>query len=354
MDNTYTNLIIYYFSGTGNARNCSGWIAEEATARGLMAHLINIDRFDKVIIPELDEGRTLIGFAYPTHGFNAAPIMLRFLSRFPRLKNCDTFLMNTRAGMKLSRFFLPGISGLAQYIPALMLLMKGYRILAMKPVDLPSNWISLHPGLKQEVVDSIYARWHEKINVFSEKVLAGKRNYRALFDLPIDIWLFPISIGYYLIGRYALAKTFIVTDRCTGCQLCVHQCPTQSILMRGKYPYWKLSCESCMRCMNNCPERAIETAHTVSGFLWYVAWGILAPIFFSIVLDSGILQVEPGSFRAKILDWVISGIVTIVFVSLAYYLMHFLLRFRFFNKFIAYTSFTHYKFWRRYKAPDAG
>jgi Pyruvate/2-oxoacid:ferredoxin oxidoreductase delta subunit len=350
----YKNLLIFYFSGTGNALNCSKWIAGEAEKQGLTVHVNSIDRFEKINIPELADGRTLIGFLYPTHGFNAAPIMLRFLGQFPKLEKSDVFMVNTRAGMKLSRFFLPGLSGMAQYIPALMLLIKGYKVVAMKPADLPSNWISLHPGLKQKVVISIHDRWQRKMKNFAGKLLAGKRNYRALYELPIDLLLLPITLGYYFIGRYALAKTFIATDSCTSCQLCVKQCPTNSIKMIGDYPYWKLSCESCMRCMNSCPERAIETAHTFSGAVWYLIWALLSPFLYTIVIRSEIIPLPYGYFWTRLLDWTIVGITTVICVSIAYYLMHFLLRFRFFNKFISVTSLTHYKFWRRYKAPDAG
>lgn len=42
----------------------------------------------------------------------------------------------------------PGLSGLALILPALMLRLKGYRIKGLRPLDLPSNWISLHPGLR--------------------------------------------------------------------------------------------------------------------------------------------------------------------------------------------------------------
>lgn len=351
MSTIYNNLVIYYFSGTGNARRSSEWIADVARSEGLKVHLVNIDRFENITIPALYEGRTLIGFAFPTHGFNAAPIMLRFIALFPKRRNCDVFLINTRAGMKLSKIFLPGISGLAQYLPALMLILKRYPIVAMKPVDLPSNWISLHPGLKESVVISIYERWHRKIQKFAKKMLAGKKNFRALFDLPIDICLFPIAFGYYFIGRYTLAKTFVAIDNCNACGICVKECPTKSIVMKGAYPYWKLSCESCMRCMNNCPQRAIETAHTFSGVVWYLTWGVAAPLFFTKLINSQVIPIAAGSILAKLVDWGIWALTTIVFISIAYYLMHYLLRFRFFNKFIAFTSLTHYKFWRRYKAP---
>ena len=65
----YDQLILYYFSGTGNARNAAIWIEKIAKEKGLTTYLINIDRFKTIDIPELSE-KTLIGFCSPTHGFN--------------------------------------------------------------------------------------------------------------------------------------------------------------------------------------------------------------------------------------------------------------------------------------------
>ena len=87
---------------------------------------------------------------FPTHGFNAAPIMIRFIAGFPRGLGREVFLLNTRAGMKLSKIFLPGISGVALLLPAFILWIKGYRCIGFRPVDLPSNWIPLHPGIEEK------------------------------------------------------------------------------------------------------------------------------------------------------------------------------------------------------------
>ena len=91
----YNNLIIYYFSGTGNAKNASLWILKVAEENGLKTQLINIDRFKTIDPPELT-GRTLIGFCSPTHGFNLPPIVLKFIRKFPKVNNADAFILNTR------------------------------------------------------------------------------------------------------------------------------------------------------------------------------------------------------------------------------------------------------------------
>jgi len=115
----YTKLQIYYFSGTGNAKFAAKEIAELSKQKGLNTKVINIAG-DELCFSELNAD-ALIGFCYPTHGFNAPPIILKFLSRFPKGKS-DIFLLNTRAGMKLFKLQTPGLGGLALWLPIDVLL----------------------------------------------------------------------------------------------------------------------------------------------------------------------------------------------------------------------------------------
>ncbi len=256
----WNSLYIYYISGTGNARLSSQWIAEEAQKKGMKTVVQQIDRLENIIMPSPDD-KPLIGFAYPTHGFNAAPIMLRFMAGFPRGLGTEIFLVNTRAGMKLYKIFMLGLTGLALVLPAFILWLKGYKCIGFRPVDLPSNWIPLHPGIKNKVIESIIARCEPIVRKFASKILSGRKVYRGLYSLPIDILISPIAAGYYLGGRFFLSKTFIANSDCNNCGICIKECPTASIIYVRNRPYWKLTCESCMRCLNHCPQKAIEAAH---------------------------------------------------------------------------------------------
>ena len=120
-------LLIYFFSGTGNARNVAHWFAETATGRDIPAKTIDIAGTDRKNIASPPPG-SLVGFVSPTHGFNYPPAMMYFIFRFPLSRGNRAFLMNTRAGMKLSKWFVPGLSGIALWLSAIVLLLKGYRI----------------------------------------------------------------------------------------------------------------------------------------------------------------------------------------------------------------------------------
>lgn len=343
----YDRLIIYYFSGTGNAKRAASWIYDKAGQSGINTRLINIaDKKNQYeFVP--DE-RTLIGFCYPTHGFNAPPIVIRYLLKFPKSDRGNVFLLNTRAGMKLSKLFMPGLSGLAQLFPAMVLLLKGYRIKGMQPMDLPSNWISVHPGLKKKVIDSIFKRCNRITDQFTEHILNGKNIYKGLISLPIDLLISPIGVAYYFFGRFMIAKTFFASHNCNNCGLCIKDCPVSAIKEKYGRPYWTFNCESCMKCLNHCPQRAIETPHGFTFLVWWAAMSFVPIIVFK-KLKIVFHDFYGLSFLMEILYYIFLGMA----IWGAYHFLHFMLRFKFFSLLITYTSLTKFRFWRRYKAPAA-
>jgi len=347
--NSYPSCQIYYFSGTGNALNVSQWLQKIGIEKGIPTQLIDIGKSEDRLHPSVVES-SLIGFVAPTHGFNFAPIMFHFIIRFPRAKSNRIFIINTRAGMKAGKLFLPGLSGLTQFLAAGILMFKGYKVKAMYPVDLPSNWISLHPGLKNTVVESIFFKQQTKINKIGHLIFDGKKNYRAAYDIIQDLIIAPISIGYYLVGRFLIAKSFIASSDCNHCNICIKQCPVKAIKEVDGKPFWTYKCESCMRCMNSCPKRAIETVH---GF--FAAVLILSNIIIGLhyyqnsSIENLFSNYLPG-FLNQMVVFIISSFIYILLFFSSYYILHYLLRYRWFERLVLLTSFTKYKFWRRYNS----
>jgi len=343
----WDTLYIYCFSGTGNALASSLWIADEAGKRGLRSCVQQIDKINDIKMPSANEN-PLIGFAFPTHGFNAAPIMLRFVAGFPSGLGKEVFVLNTRAGMKLSKLFLPGLSGMALIVPALILWLKGYRCIGFRPVDLPSNWIPLHPGLKEKVIKSIFIRCEGIVRNFTCKILSGKKVCRGLFSLPVDLLISPVSLGYYIGGRFFLSKTFITTDKCNNCGLCIKECPTGSIKYVNGRLYWRLTCESCMRCLNHCPQKAIEAAHGMAAGFLILITAVSARF---ILLAAEAIGFTSGSWGWKITSQIMNIMLTILIPLVLYRIIHFAMGIKPVRLLVRFTSLTTLPFWRRYKFP---
>jgi ferredoxin len=340
----WDSLYIYYISGTGNARVSSEWIAEEARKKGIKTIVQQIDRSESIIMPAAGE-KPLIGFAFPTHGFNAAPIMLKFIAGFPSGLCKEIFLLNTRAGMKIYKLFMPGLSGVALLLPAFILWLKGYKCIGFRPVDLPSNWIPLHPGLKKKVIESIFTRCEKIVRKFAVKILSGKKIYRGLFSIPVDLLISPLALGYYVGGRFFLSKTFIANYNCNNCGICIKECPTESIRLVENRPYWKLSCESCMRCLNHCPQKAIEAAHGMAVAFWIIFTAINAQV---ILLIISAFNIHPDVWWWRLAANIISIGGMVLISSILYRIMHFAMGFKPVKYLVRFTSFTALPFWRRY------
>ncbi|RPH31413.1 MAG: hypothetical protein EHM93_13750 [Bacteroidales bacterium] len=339
----YQKLIVYYFSGTGNSKNVALWLSNVAKENNIEYELVNISLIDRRIIEQPDPD-SLVVFVSPIHGFNYPPVMLHFIMRFPKGKN-KVLLMNTRAGMLIGKYITPGITGIAFFLAALILKLKGFSIKAMYPVDLPSNWISVHPGLNEKTVKYLHEKNKERVTDFAKRVFSGKSDFKGLRELIQDVLVSPISIPYYFIGRFFFAKTYYASSDCNNCDICIKGCPVKAIIKLDKRPFWTFNCESCMKCMSNCPKKAIETAH--GSFIEFS----LIYSFVIIVLFYKYFSFWFFPFENELMRAVIESLIFITLFGVWYRLTHYLLRFRWIERFVVYTSLTKYKFWgRRYKA----
>jgi NAD-dependent dihydropyrimidine dehydrogenase PreA subunit len=344
----YKRMIIYYLTGTGNALTAGRWLADLARKQGVPAELIPIDRFKKPPKPPSGRG-LLIGFLYPTHGFSPPWYMLKFMIGFPRGGH-HLFCLNTYGGTKIGRLHLPGLSGIALILPALIFFLKGYRVRGLVSINLPSNWISLHPGLTKSAVASLARHCRKKINRYAKALLSGRRSLQGLLSLPIDLAVSPISLGYMLVGRFWLAKMYLATSDCNGCGICESHCPMNALVMKKGRPFWTFHCESCMRCINICPRKAIQVSHMFTAISLYGIYGLLFPLLLYLFLQYNETMAAVMSSRSQILSYIRSWIfLSILF--LAYRMAHSLTRFRPFDFFFARLSLTRLPFWRRYLAP---
>lgn len=345
----YKNLIVYYFSGTGNSKSAANWIVDEAKKNNIDTKLVNIEDSDEKGFDYEED--TLVGFCFPTHGFNVPPIMMNFMFKLKVDKRCDTFIINTRGGAKIGNKFTPGFTGIAQIFAALILFIKGFKIVGMQPLDLPSNWLFLHPAAKPKVVLSIFHHAKEIVSVFAQKIFSGKSLYKALYTLPFDILLIPISFLYYIVGRFYLAKSLVANHKCNNCGLCEKSCPVNAIKTINNRPFWTYKCEGCMRCANICSKRAIETTHTFSVLLILISSFVLSPLFMLMFDKLGVLEYIEENIFFSTIWFFIKAFIFILFVFLSYRILHFVMRWKPIQIIVAYSSLSFYKFWRRYKIP---
>lgn len=345
----YREATLYFYTGTGNSYRVTEWVAEVARTSG--AHVTMRSIGSARPVEEIGQGETaLLGLVMPTHGFTTPWAMLRFALRLPRRERTHALVVATRAGGKIGPLFTPGVEGTATFLVSLILALKGYRVRGATGVDMPSNWIAVHPGFPPKAVAAIENRARGKTSRFVGAILSGKRRFNGWLPLLIGLCFFPISLAYLLVGRLFLTKLFFASDRCTGCGLCAEHCPNQAIRMVGRgrrrRPYWTFLCESCMRCMGYCPTRAVE-ANYLLGIGTYL---LAAAIPTAVLLAWLRVRVPALSFLVGVPGLLVETIYAVVIMGLAYPLVHLLLRVRWINRFFTLITPTHY--YRRYHEPD--
>jgi Pyruvate/2-oxoacid:ferredoxin oxidoreductase delta subunit len=336
------HLKIYYFSGTGNSFNVAKWMAGAASIHNIESSVCNIATIDRSkVSPESSD--TILVFVSPVHGFNYPPIMLKFIARFPKAKN-KVILMDTRGGLMFGNISTPGVSGAAFLFSTILLKIKGYSVVGLKSVDLPSNWMSLHPTLSQKAIKKLHEKQKVKVLCFAEKVLSGKNTYISLLEYAVDVLVAPVAIAYYFAGRFFFAKTFYASGNCDNCDVCIKNCPVNAIIKVDNRPFWTYRCESCMQCMSKCPKKCIETAH---GFIiaFFIFASALSGLFF-YHFNHWFFYIPEGIFR-----YVIETVLFLTLLAVLYRIIHYLMRIIFIERIMVYTSFTKYRFWgKRYKA----
>jgi len=335
---TIQNMIIFYFSGTGNSEKIALWFSEIANKEGISCQVINIVDVTDNILKEITPD-TIIGIISPIHGFNYPKITLDFIRKYPKGNNLIV-LMNTRGSVKIGGFITPGLTGVAFMLSSLILRKKGYKIIGQIPFDMPSNWISIHPALKKKSVNFIFEKNYFRVEKHFKKLYPNKNNFASREDIIQDVLISPVSFAYYIIGRFFLAKSYYASNKCINCNQCIKQCPVKAIKKVNKRPFWTTKCESCMKCMNTCPVDAIETPHG----LW-----IMTVYLTSIVNAYIFSQLLPDFFQYWIMKFLLFNVILFVSLLLLYRIQQIGLKNRIIAKVISFTSLTRYKFWGRYK-----
>lgn len=342
-------MTVYYLTGTGNSFRVACWMTEQAETCGIGARTIAMEASRTE--GELKAGAEhLLGLVFPVHGFTAPWYVIRFVLSLPRREKVRAFVAVPRGATKFgcSRVF-PGMEGTSGYLIALILVLKGYTVQGVTGLDMPSNWMSLHCSLSQANVKAVLSKAKMQTEQFLKEILWGNSYFNGISCLLAGVFLAPLSVLYLVLGRFYLSKLFFASNACTGCGVCVQNCPIGAVVMRGckkPRPYWTFSCESCMRCMGYCPEKAVEAGHSLGAIFYFITTIPATNWLFNQV--GGFL---PGAecIQAGWVHNVAQYLYILVSLWLSYYLFHWLSKVPLINWLFTWTTLTH--LYDRYHEP---
>ncbi len=343
----FDQLDLFVYSGTGNTYQVAKCLRDAASRQGLQGTLRTIDRSAK---PQAYQprGQTLLGLLSPTIGAIQPPSFFWFVLGLPKGNRQRVFLAATGAWTRIGRLFVPGYVGFGLYLAALMLLLKGYRVVGINGFGMAQNWTTLLPPYSSSLEQRINGDIHETTEYFLAELLNGKRVYRRIVDLVITLLIFPLPLLFLLLGHRFLAKTMFAGSSCNGCGLCAERCPQKAIRMYGgeqKRPFWTFSCEQCMRCAAYCPQKAVE-----SNTLTYAAF---IALYSALPVEALLLQWFRQSVFAvvspvvAVLIWLVANTVLLLLGAAVSDGLYLLGRISAVNRFYTFVSFS--RFWRKYR-----
>ncbi|WP_312523279.1 EFR1 family ferrodoxin [Anaerospora sp.] len=340
----YQKLAAFFMTGTGNSYRIADWSCRIAGENAIPAELHQIKSGEQSLaIPK----GALAVFTYPTHGFTAPWLMMKYVWKLPQGKQTHALVMPSRAGVRVKGIFIPGLEGTAGYLIALLLWLRGYTVRGVMGVDMPSNWTAVHWGLSKDNAAVITGMAEAKVKRGVQTVLAGNKHFDGLVQVLIGLILAKISLMYLILAQLVLAKLFFASDRCNGCSLCREICPKQAIRMTGgqeRRPYWSYSCDSCMACMNYCPQKAIEVSPLVILLFTYLTSIPVAVYAGNWLAKSFAIELE----QLPLAGFSIQYLYILLAVAVTYRLLHMALGIRPVRKLVG--ALSHTRFFRRYQA----
>lgn len=356
-DSAFKDAIFYVMSGTGNTHRLARQIKSIARPYVQDLKIVMIDNREAVFETTVSRD-SLVGVLFPAHGFMPPWSMLKFLLSMQRQNGVAALCAATRGGLRAGRLTIPGVAGLATFLAAVLMLLKGYRPRALFSLDMPSNFINLHWGLHPKNIATISERTQQKLTHLVPRIMRGQRVFwtrnnicEAFWGLLV-LWLFPLfPIAYLLIGKLYMAKLMFSNNRCVGCGRCARFCPNQAIEMRStgktKRPYWTYHCEVCLRCMGYCSKKAVEAGHSWAVVLYFLGSVPVISYWLHRLRNTYFDPPQAGHWLAYApLDYI--DFITALLLS--YWAFWYLMRIPMFNTLFTYTTLTHY--FRRYHQPE--
>lgn len=347
----YTELLVYYFTGTGNSLLVSEWMADAARERGIPAQVAALGAAHPEV--EIRGTRQLVGVVGPTHAFTTPWPVLRFALSLPRGKGAHAFTLATRGGTQTGRGFIPGLEGTAASLTALILRLKGYRVRGAAGIDMPSNWTVVYPGPSPAGAAAVAARARPKVEGFAARLLAGETAFGSWLPLLLGILLLPVSLGYLVLGRFFLARLFYASPRCDGCGACARSCPVGAIQMKRLLgqelrPFWTFACVSCMHCHNFCPKGAVEASYPLGVLLFSLANIPIAAFLLDLL---GRWAAGAAGLKGGAIDWILQYPFKLLAIAAGYRLFWLALRLPLFNRLVTLLTPPHY--YARYHGVEA-
>ncbi|MBD3353411.1 MAG: 4Fe-4S dicluster domain-containing protein [Candidatus Lokiarchaeota archaeon] len=240
------SILIYFFSGTGNTKRVTKYIADEFRKKNVNTDIVNIENADA---HELNHNTyDIIGFGYPVHAFNAPEYVLKFIENIENKKSESPkkcFVFKT-AGDSF-------MNGGSTHIVRKYLEEQGLSVYYERLFVMPANVLM---AFERSLIKQLVLLSQKTARSLVEDILIQKERLQK------NTWFNRISTKIFSKmeswGIKKLGKRFKTAQSCTQCGICEKICPTNNISIHNNLVKHGEKCMLCMRCIYTCPENAIN------------------------------------------------------------------------------------------------
>lgn len=250
MSSNKADIVIFYFSGTGN----TWWVSQELvrqfeklgrTARAYSIEAVSADEAESLI-----GTASLTGFGYPVHGSDLPLPMKEFIEGLPEGAAKQAFVFCTQWLW----------SGDGASVGGTMLHEKGFSVQWGEHFLMPNNVtvsiISLPYSNDYGRLNNVLARASRAAAFFAGEIIAGRPLLRGFSQVSFYLGCLqrlPFRRFYHKLQN----DIGIDKERCIDCGECVRLCPVDNFFYEAEEIKTRGKCILCLRCYNFCPVAAI-------------------------------------------------------------------------------------------------
>jgi len=239
-----TRTLVLYFSGTGNSKYLA-----EIFAKEMNAPCYSIE--DEVDFKELFTFHETLAFCFPTYGSRVPRILREFVTKYAKqiyrkklILFCNQMAFSGDGARAFTYIFPPRIR-------------RKLIILYAEHFIMPNNVsnVFVTPLAGKKATRRLFTKAKTKMIDVCDNVKAGiviKRGFN-----PVSRGLGLIQGTFMPFLEWLTKDSIRVGKNCTGCGLCIKECPMKNLTCKNGKVTGNGNCIVCYRCVNLCPQKCI-------------------------------------------------------------------------------------------------
>ncbi len=248
--NDSAEIVIFYFSGTGNTWWVSNEIVLQLEKLGHSARAFSIEALPVNEVKELIQDSDIVGFGYPIHGSDLPVPMKNFIEQLPVVSTKQAFVFCTQ--------WLWSGDGAA--VGGTMLHDKGFNVQWGEHFLMPNNvTVSIirlpytnDPGR----LAGVLGRAAKRAAHFVQEIDAGRASLHGFNQVSFCLGSLQ-RVPFRRVFHKFQSDIGIDYANCIDCGECVRLCLVDNFYYEDKDIKTRGNCIICFRCYNFCPVAAI-------------------------------------------------------------------------------------------------